>query len=1644
MKKTMRITSLVLAMLIVFSTFAGAVSSSPSDFSDFPNDWSTEAMTFALENGLLEGYGDGTIAPSKEMTRAEMATVLNRAFKAWKEASIDFSDVNESDWFYSEVSKAVAFETFKGMGESVFSPNGNITRAQAFTAIARALKLDAPDHAALDAFSDVGEIPTWAASDLNAMTAAGYIQGYDGALKPNAPLTRAQFAQVMFNIIKHYVTGKVSSLSGNVMIAENDLSINNVTIDGDLIVGANVTRLSLDGVKINGRLLVRDQYDLALNINKSTVKKGLVVYSPNEVTTVYTDTVSALKATVKDYTTTIFVSKGSGMGTGGGSTPPATKYYSVSAAAAEHGSIAVSPALAAAGTTVTVTATPDAGYELDKIYVNGDPISGNTFQALPTNMIVSATFKPIDYQVNVVAPTNGTLVVDKTVANIGDVITVTATPDIGYELVAVKVNGEKLVGNTFVMPADDVTVTAEFNKLPASTYSISIGTVANGTVAVSKNSAQEGEVITVTATPNFGYQLSEILVNGTAITGNTFTMPAENVVVTATFTEKAASTYSINIGATTNGSLTADKTSAAAGETITITATPNTGYNLVAIKVNGKTIAQTGKFVMPAEDVTVTAEFALAYYTVSSSAATNGSFILDKTVAAYGDTVTVTVRPNTGYQLGAVLVNGIAISGNSFEMPADDVTVSVTFTAIDYDVTTVAPANGTLGVSKSVANIGDTITVTTTADAGYALSVIKVNGKALPAGTNTFVMGAEDAEVTAEFYAISYAINVATPAHGNLSVNKTSATIGTEVTVTARPDAGYELSAIKVNGTAITGNTFTMPAEEVTVSAEYVAIDYTITVNAPANGTLVADKATAIVGETVTVTATPADNYKLDFITVNGVAYYTNTFVMPAENVTVGAVFSKLAPNTYSINIGTVVNGTLIVDKYSAVAGDTVTVTATPAAGYVLDKIYVNGTAITGNTFEMPAATVTITADFAAINYNIAVITPTNGSLTADKATAIVGETVTVTATPATGYRLAAVYVNGVAITGDTFKMPAEDVEITAEFTAIAYSVSVVTPANGAIAADKTVAVMGETITITATPNTGYELDEVFVNGTAITGTTFEMPAEDVEVTATFKAVDYTITVIAPANGSVVADKATATVGETVTLSITPNTGYQLSVLKINGNAVLGTTFVMPAEDVEITAEFTAIAYSVSVVTPANGAIAADKTVAAMGETITVTATPNAGYELDEVFVNGTAITGTTFEMPAEDVEVTATFKAVDYTITVIASANGSVVADKATATVGETVTLSITPNTGYQLSVLKINGNAVLGTTFVMPAEDVEITAEFSAIVYTVSSVNPANGSVAVDKSVAVLGETITVTATPNAGYELDEILVNGTAITGNTFEMPAEDVEVTATFKTIDYTITVIAPVNGSVVADKATATVGETINFTAEPATGYRLVEIQVDGSAIPGTSYTMPAKNITVTAVFEAINYRVTVIAPANGSLSANKTTAVYGEEVTVAATPAVGYKLVAVKVNGVAITDGKFTMPAEDVEITAEFELLPPDEYSITIDKIVNGSVSADKTSAIEGETVNLTVVPDKHYNLVEVTVNGVALPEGVFSFEMPAEHVLVSATFEEIPYAIRIDFPDTEYYFLLDTRYDNADKDSVQCIRWKKTAGRLD
>ena len=143
-------------------------------------------------------------------------------------------------------------------------------------------------------------------------------------------------------------------------------------------------------------------------------------------------------------------------------------------------------------------------------------------------------------------------------------------------------------------------------------------------------------------------------------------------------------------------------------------------------------------------------------------------------------------------------------------------------------------------------------------------------------------------------------------------------------------------------------------------------------------------------------------------------------------------------------------------------------------------------------------------AEPGAVKYSINVVQPTNGSVAASATSATAGTTVKLTATPAEGYTLDYFTLDGERINGDTFIMPARNVEVSAVFTANAYGITVVQPTGGTVSASKLSAFFGEAVELTAVPDEGYELSHYVVNGAANNGGTFTMPARDVIVTAVF------------------------------------------------------------------------------------------------------------------------------------------------------------------------------------------------------------------------------------------------------------------------------------------------------------------------------------------------------------------------------------------------------------------------------------------------------------------------------------------------------------------------------------------------------------
>ena len=279
-------------------------------------------------------------------------------------------------------------------------------------------------------------------------------------------------------------------------------------------------------------------------------------------------------------------------------------------------------------------------------------------------------------------------------------------------------------------------------------------------------------------------------------------------------------------------------------------------------------------------------------------------------------------------------------------------------------------------------------------------------------------------------------------------------------------------------------------------------------------------------------------------------------------------------------------------------------------------------------------------------------------------------------------------------------------------------------------------------------------------------------------------AVKYSINVVQPANGSVAASATFATAGTTIELTATPAEGYTLDYFTLDGERINGDTFIMPARNVDVSAVFTANAYSITVVQPTGGTVSASATSATAGTTVKLTATPAEGYTLDYFTLDGARINGDTFIMPARNVDVSAVFTANAYSITVFQPTGGTVSASATSATAGTTIELTANPAEGYTLDYFTLDGERINGNTFIMPARNVEVSAVFTANAYSITVVQPTGGTVSASKLSAFFGEAVELTAVPDEGYELSHYVVNGAANSGGTFTMPARDVIVTAVF--------------------------------------------------------------------------------------------------------------------------------------------------------------------------------------------------------------------------------------------------------------------
>ena len=551
--------------------------------------------------------------------------------------------------------------------------------------------------------------------------------------------------------------------------------------------------------------------------------------------------------------------------------------------------------------------------------------------------------------------------------------------------------------------------------------------------------------------------------------------------------------------------------------------------------------------------------------------------------------------------------------------------------------------------------------------------------------------------------------------------------------------------------------------------------------------------------------------------------------------------------------------------------------------------------------------------------HHVKVISPDgNGTASASPDKAVAGTEITLTATPKEDYRFKewqVVSPAGLVITNNKFTMPDSNVEVKAIFEEDAppapteFTITVKTDGNGTASASSTSATAGTEITLTATPNTGYYFKEWQVEspaGLVITNNKFTMPSANVEVKAIFEK-DAPPAPTGPAKPSI---KVTGAYTYNGSEHIATVSGYDPATMYISGNT--GTD----------AGDYTVIVTS-KTGKWADGSTDAVNVAWSIGKATQEAPIGLIGVAPSTEDSSDGKITGVTdkmeYRMAAESIYTACSGTEIenlsaDHYFVRYAEDNNHFASSDAAVTVGEGTPLAectITFNAG--------GGSGSMGpvivkaeTNYILPACGFTAPADQEFKVWQIGGTEYKVGD-----SYTVLGDT-----------EIKALWENS-VITPTT------------------YTVTVSNDGNGTGTATPSTAAAGTEIRLTATPNKGYHFKEWEVmsGGVTIENNKFTMPNDNVEVKAIFEEdappapTEFTITVKTDGNGTASASHAKAVVGTEIRLTATPNKGYHFKEWEVisGGVTITNNKFLMPNDNVEVKAIFEKDAPTEFTITFD-----------------------------------------------------------------------------------------------------------
>ena len=404
------------------------------------------------------------------------------------------------------------------------------------------------------------------------------------------------------------------------------------------------------------------------------------------------------------------------------------------------------------------------------------------------------------------------------------------------------------------------------------------------------------------------------------------------------------------------------------------TATPAVGYrigsilrNNVELTVLDPSAEYTETLVNITSDYHYAVQFVQDMFTVTATSGNNGTITpAGVSTYFYNQDAVYEINAAPGYYISSLTIDGettsytqdnaLTSATHTFAQISENHTISATFAQLTYTVTVNAGPNGSITPGTGNFAFGTTPTFFITPNEGFAISDVIVDNASVGAVTSyTFTALTADHIISAVFVAHQFSITAMAGNGGNITpAGVTNLAYNGSQTYTITPSTGYHISDVFVDGASV-GAVSTYSFNNVTadhiIYAAFEANEYTITVTQPANGVITPGTTTVLSGATPAFVITPSLGYSVSAITVNGTnvissATHVNdvyTYVFPAVTAN-QTITASMTAKTFTINATAGANGSITPNGNTTVYyGNTQAYTITPANGYVVDNVTVDG-----------------------------------------------------------------------------------------------------------------------------------------------------------------------------------------------------------------------------------------------------------------------------------------------------------------------------------------------------------------------------------------------------------------------------------------------------------------------------------------------------------------------------------------------------------------------------------------------------------------------------------------------------------------------------------------------------------------------------